>query len=82
MASDVVGKLFARVIQERSQCGFCKGRCCFDIIFVDRQLLEETCEHDELLFTLFVDLHKAYDLVLRAALWQVFGVPPQMLQII
>ena len=93
---DVVGKLFARNIQERlqhiaedvmseSQCGFGKGRGCCDMIFVAQQLVEKAQEHQELLFTLFVDLRKAYDSVPRLALWQVLkklGVPPQMLKII
>ena len=60
---DVVRKLFARVIQERlqviaerllpeSQCGFRKGRGCCNMIFVARQLLEKTREHQDHLFTL------------------------------
>ena len=92
----MVGKLFGRVIQERlqvvaervlpdSQCGFRKGRGCCDMIFVARQLLEKTREHHDSLFTLFVDLRKAYDSVPREALWQVLdkcGVPPRMLQVV
>ena len=91
-----MGKIFARIIQERlqtiaetilpeSQCGFRKGRGCVDMIFVLRQLVEKTCEHDDTLFILFVDLKKAYDSVPRSALWRVLekvGVPPTMLQII
>ena len=60
---DVVGKVFARVIQERlqviaehilqdSQCGFRKGRGCCDMFFVARQLLEKAREHQDSLFTL------------------------------
>lgn len=93
---DVVGKLFARVIQERlqviaeeilpeSQCGFRKSRGCVDMIFVARQLVEKTIEHDDTLFVLFVDLKKAYDSIPRQALWSVLkkvGVPPKMLSII
>ena len=93
---DVVGKVFARVIQERlqviaekvlpeSQCGFRKERGCCDMIFVARQLLEKAREHQESLFTLFVDLRKAYDSVPREALWQVLercGVPPKMLKVV
>ena len=87
---DVVGKVFARIIQERlqviaertlpdSQCGFRKGRGCCDMLFVARQLLEKTREHHDTMFTLFVDLRKAYDSVPREALWKVLercGVPP------
>ena len=93
---DVVGKVFARVIQERlqiiaekylpeSQCGFRKGRGCTDMIFTARQLVEKCIEHNDSLFILFVDLKKAYDTVPRSALWCVLekcGVPPTMLRII
>ena len=92
---DVAGKVFARVIQERlsliaerllpdSQCGFRKGRGCVDMVFVARQLLEKAREHNDYLYTLFVDLRKAYDSVPRSALWRVLekcGVPPKLLTI-
>ena len=93
---DVVGKVFARVLQERlqtiadgvlpeSQCEFRKGRGCVDIIFVARQLVEKCREHDESLFVLFVDLKKAYDSVPRSALWCVLekcGVPTVLLSVV
>ena len=93
---DVVGKVFARILQDRlqvvaekvlpeSQCGFQKGRGCVDIIFVARQLVEKCREYDDSLFILFVDLQKAYDSVPRQALWCVlekYGVPPTMLSVI
>ena len=55
---DVIGKVFARIIQERlqtiaehilpeSQCGFRKRRGCVDMIFVSRQLMEKAIEHGE-----------------------------------
>ena len=50
-----------------------------------RQLAEKTCEHDDVMFILFVDLKKAYDSVSRNPLWRVLekiGVPSTMLQII
>ncbi len=92
----VAGKIFARILQERlqqiaekvlpeSQSGFRKGRGCVDMIFVARQLVEKTREHNESLLMLFVDLRKAYDCVPRQALWKVLdkcGVPPVMLIII
>ena len=40
--------------------------------------MEKAREHNCLLFTLFIDLKKAYDSVPRDALWQVlekYGVP-------
>ena len=93
---DVVGKVFARILQERllviteralpeSQCGFRRGRGCVDMIFVARQLVEKSREHETPLFVLFVVLKKAYDSVPRCALWQVLqkcGVPPIMLSVI
>ena len=93
---DVVGKVMGRIIQERlqviaeqllpdSQCGFRRGRGCVDMIFVARQLMEKTREHEDSLFMMFVDLKKAYDSVPRNALWTVLakcGVPPTMLSII
>ena len=53
---DVLGKVVARVLQERlqklaedqlpeSQCGFRKGRGCTDMIFTERQLVEKSWEH-------------------------------------
>jgi len=93
---DVAGKLLGRILQERlqliaenvlpdSQCGFRQGRGCVDMIFVARQLVEKAREHNCLLFTLFIDLKKAYDSVPRAALWQVlekYGVPPTLLSVV
>ena len=93
---DVAGKVFARILQDRllivagkvlpeTQCGFRKGRGCIDMIFAARQLIEKTREHADSLFTLFVDLKKAYDSVPRQALWHLlekYGVPPVMLSLI
>ena len=93
---DIVGKLFARVIQDRvqmiaedvlpdSQCGFRKGRGCNDMVFVARQLIEKSVEHDDQLCVLFVDLRQAYDSIPRTSLWSILsklGVPPKMLKVI
>ena len=93
---DVIGKILARIVQERlqmiadkvlpeSQSGFRKGRGCVDMLFVARQLVEKTREHDDSLYMLFVDLRKAYDSVPRQALWKVLekcGVPPRMLSVV
>ena len=90
---DVVGKIFAKSVQERlqiiankvlpkPQCGFRRGRGCTNMIFVARQLIEKADEHGD---ALFIELQKAYDSVPRQALWQVLqkcGVPPAMLHII
>ena len=61
------------------QCGFQRGRGCVDMIFVARQLMEKTGEHEDSQFKMFMDLKKAYDSVPRNALWAVLakcGVPP------
>ena len=70
---DVVGKVVARVLQERlqkvaedelsgSQCGFRKGRSCTDMIFTVRQLVEKSWEHAAKFNLTFIDLKKAYGL--------------------
>lgn len=93
---DVVGKLVARIVQNRlqivserelpeSQCGFRRGRGCTDMIFVVRQLTEKTVEHQAKQFFVFVDLRKAYDSVPREAMWLVLkklGVPEVVVEII
>ena len=55
------------------------------MIFAARQLLEKAKEHQDDLFTLFVDLWKAYDSVPREALWRVLercGVLARMQRIV
>ncbi|XP_065197221.1 uncharacterized protein LOC135828726 [Sycon ciliatum] len=93
---DVVGKLLARVIQDRlqplaeahlpeSQCGFRRGRSCTDAIFCVRQVVEKAFEHRCKAFLVFIDLRKAYDSVPRAALLlalEVYGVPGSLIQLI
>ena len=76
---EVMGKVMARILQERlqqvaedelpeSQCGFRKGRGCSDMSFVIRQLVEKSMEHRSKQFLVFVDVKKAYDSVPRAVL--------------
>ena len=93
---DIVGKLFAKIIQKRlqgvveevvpdSQCGFRKGRGCTDMIFCARQLVEKAREHNTKVFMLFVDLRKAYDSIPCQALWlvlQKYGIPAVMINLI
>ena len=93
---DVVGKVVARVLQERlqkvaedelpeSQCGFRKGRSCTDMIFTVRQLVEKSWEHTAKSLFTFIDLKKAYDSVPREAMWLAlvrFGVPEEIVQLI
>ena len=76
---DVVGKVVARIVQNRvqvlaerelpeSQCGFRRGRSCTDMIFMVRQLAGKAIEHQTKQYFVFVDLCKAYDSVPREAL--------------
>ena len=51
------------------------------MIFVARQLVEKAREHSSLFYTPH-RFKKAYDLVPRAALWHVLGVPPALLSIV
>ena len=71
---DVVGKVFASIVQTRlqesaadflpeSHCGFRRGRSCSDMIFSVRQMIEKTIEHQAKSFFIFIDLKKAYDSV-------------------
>ena len=93
---DVVGKLFAKIMQSRlqmvvedlvldSQCDFREGRGCIDMIFFARQLVEKAREHNTSVYMLFVDLQKAYNSIPCQALWlvlQKYGIPPVMVNII
>ena len=93
---DDVGKVVARVLQERlqklaedelpeSKCGFRKGRSCADMIFIIQQLVEKSWEHRSKTFFTFVDLKKAYDSVPREAMWLALGklgVPGEVVQLI
>ena len=93
---DVVGKVVARILQERlqqvaeeelpeSQCGFRKGRGCADMFFTIRQFVEKAIEHRTKQFFLFIDLKKAYDSVPRTAMWyalEKLGIPDCIIDII
>ena len=81
---DVVGKVVARMLQERlqklaedelpeSQCGFWAGRGCADMIFTVCQLIEKSWEHKSKAFFAFIDLKKTYDSVPRKAMWLALG---------
>ena len=90
----VVGKVFARVLNERvkgltvdkamnEQGGFRAGRRCNDQIFAIKQIVEKTIEKDKKTYMAFVDLEKAYDSVSREKLWKVldeYGVKGKLLQ--
>ena len=93
---DVMGKIFARVLNDRlqlvveevvsdTQCGFRTGRGCVDMIFCVRQLVEKAIEHNTKIFLLFVDLRKAYDSVPRQALWcalRKYGICENLIELV
>ena len=90
---DVVGKVVARILQERlqqvaeeelpeSQCGFCKGRGCADMFFTIRQFVEKAIEHRTKQFFLFIDLKKAYDSVPRTDALEKLGISDCVIDII
>nr|KAG5705334.1 hypothetical protein BaRGS_011106 [Batillaria attramentaria] len=92
----IAGKIFARVILNRlidvselnlpeAQCGFRPGRSTVDMIFVLRQLQEKCTEQNMPLFSVFIDLTKAFDTVNRKALWTVLeriGCPQKFVKVI
>ena len=78
----IVGKVFARIILMRlqklaeriyleSQCGFRAGRSTIDMIFSLRQLKEKCRDQHMHLYIDFIDLTKAFDLVIRDGLFNV-----------
>ena len=53
--------------------------------FTVRQLIEKSIEHTKKLYIIFVDIRKAYDSVLCAALWVVLktlGVPDTLIDVV
>ena len=88
----IIGKVFAKVIlfwlqklAERvypeSQCGFRGGRSTIDMVFSLCQLQEKCREQQMPLYIAFIDLTKAFDLVSRDGLFQIFpkiGCPPKL----
>ena len=93
---DVVGKVLAKVIQQRlqtiveeevadSQCGFRCNCGCNDMIFRTRQLIKKAVERNTKAFLLFVDLRKAYDSVPREAMRMIlskYGIPGKLISTI
>ncbi len=87
------GKVFARIIERRCreiiepkiqdiQCGFRPGRGTTDQIFTLQQTLEKAWEFAKPVYSLFIDLEKAYDRVPRKKLWDVlkeYGIHGRLL---
>ena len=81
----IAGKILARVMLNRlltsvseqnlpeSQCGFRRDRSTIDMVFTVRQLQEKCLEQNQHLYTVFIDLTKAFDTVNREALWIILG---------
>ncbi len=79
----VAGKILTKILFSRllnnvahhalpeSQCGFRPNRGTADMIFAARQLQEKCREQNKDLYTVFVDLSKAFDTVNRDGLWTV-----------
>ena len=92
----IAGKIFARIILNRliavseanlpeAQCGFRPGRSTVDMIFTVRQVQEKCLEQNLEIYSVIIDLTKAFDTVNREALWDVlarYGCPPKFIQII
>ena len=92
----IAGKIFARIILNRlvtvseanlpeTQCGFRPGRSTVDMIFTVRQVQEKCLEQNLDLYSVFIDLTKAFDTVSREALWPIlakYGCPPKFVGMI
>ncbi|CAF3333272.1 unnamed protein product [Rotaria sp. Silwood2] len=90
------GKVFARVLERRcrqivepqlqeNQCGFRAGRSTIDQIFTLQQIIEKSWEFAKPVYSLFIDLGKAYDRIPRDLLWNVlkeYGIQDHLLSAI
>jgi hypothetical protein len=77
----IAGKILTRILFSRllktvaddvipeAQCGFRPNRGTNDMIFAARQLQEKCREQHRDLYTVFIDLTKAFDIVSRSGLW-------------
>ncbi|VDM03739.1 unnamed protein product [Schistocephalus solidus] len=89
---NIAGKIFTRILLNRlnghlerdllleSQCGFRRHRGTTDMISAARQLQDKCQKMRTHLYTMFMDLTKAFDMVNRDGLWKVmqkFGCPEQ-----
>ena len=68
-----------------SQCGFRKERGITDMLFTARKLQEKCQEQNVDLYSTYVDLTKAFDIVSREGLWRImakYGCPPKFVTIV
>ena len=68
-----------------SQCGFRAGRGTTDVIFALRQIQEKCREQSQDIYTVFIDLTKAFDSVNRTGLWKLLakvGCPDTFVDVI
>lgn len=64
-------KTISEEMLPESQCGFRSGMATTDMIFAPRQLQEKAAEQQQLLYIVFVDFSKAFDMVDRETLCEV-----------
>jgi hypothetical protein len=67
------------------QCGFRRNRSTTDQIFYIRQILEKKWEYNGTVHQLFIDFKKAYDSVMREALYNIlieFRIPRKLVGLI
>ena len=94
----VPGKVFSRILPERikkevekehvlrdKQAGFRQERSTMDQIATLRDIIEQSLEWNTTLYTIFVDLEKAFDSVDRDTLWTLlayYGIPEKIIKLI
>ena len=92
----IAGKIFAHIVLNsliavseanlpEAQCGFRPGHSTVDMIFTVRQVQEKCLEQNLDLYSVFIDLTKAFDTVNREALCDVLArycCPSKFIQII
>nr|VZI42376.1 unnamed protein product [Spirometra erinaceieuropaei] len=72
-------------LQPESQCGVRRHRGTSDMVFAARQIQEKCQEMRTHLYSTFVDLTKAFDMVNREGLWKImqkFGCPERFTQMV
>ena len=89
----VPSKILAKVIMKRlslavdlklleEQTGFRRGRGCIDHNFTLRNIIEQCTEWQRSLQVNLGDFAKAFDSLHRDSLWEVYGIPSHLIEII